>query len=186
MTRRLPSSIFVLALAVLAPGAPLWAQAGIEPPLLNTPVDVSPDFQDFTSTYFVADQLAEFDPATAEGRVIWKRHRFATRHAFDNTLAGLRPMENNEFPDIEYAAHPELPFSLDFVTPRTVRIRMKTGLPVRDEGLSPMLVREPPRRRLVEDGASRRRLPLHQRPRVGDGPRGALAPGAPRRRTVAS
>lgn len=145
MTRRSPFSILVLAIALApVPVAPLYAQAGFEPPLLNTPVDVSPDFQDFTSTYFVADRLSEFDPATAEGRVIWKRHRFATRHAFNNTLAHLQPVGNNEFPAIEYAADPALPFSLDFVTPRTVRIRMKTGLPERDEGLSPMLLREPP------------------------------------------
>jgi alpha-D-xyloside xylohydrolase len=146
MIRRmlLTSALLSLALSPLT-STTLHAQAGFEPPLLNTPVDVSPDFQDFTSTYFVADRLSEFDPATAEGRVTWKRHRYATRHAFDNTLAHLQPVGNNEFPAIEYAADPELPFSLDFVTPRTIRIRMKTGLPARDEGLSPMLVREPPR-----------------------------------------
>ncbi len=145
MTRRtiVAWALLLPALALL-PSPSLHAQAGFEPPLLNTPVDISPDFQDFTSTYFVADQLVEWDPGTAEGQVTWKRHRFATRHAFDNTLAGLRPVGNNEFPDIEYAADPTLPFSLDFVSPRTVRIRMKTGLPARDEDLSPMLVREPP------------------------------------------
>jgi alpha-D-xyloside xylohydrolase len=146
MTRRLPSgrAPLLLTLSLLAPSS-LHAQAGFDPPLLNTPVDVSPSFQDFTSTYFVADNLSEFDPVTGEGKVTWKRHRLATRHAFNNTLAHLQPVENNEFPDIEYEADPYLPFSLDFVSPRTVRVRMKTGLPARDEGLSPMLVREPPR-----------------------------------------
>jgi len=120
------------------------AQSGFEPPLLNTPVDVSPDFQDFTSTYFVADSFAEFDPATARGSVVWKRHRFATRHAFNNTLASLQPVGNNEFPDIEYAADPELPFSLEFITPRTIRIRMASGLPAKLDATSPMLVGEPP------------------------------------------
>ena len=135
---------FLLTLSLLLPPC-LHAQAGFDPPLLNTPVDVSPTFQDFTSTYFVADSLSEFDPVTAEGSITWKRHRLATRHAFNNTLAGLQPIGNNEFPDIEYAADPALPFCLDFITPRTIRIRMNTGLPTRDEGLSPMLVGEPPR-----------------------------------------
>lgn len=128
---------------LLSPG--LNAQAGIEPSLLNTPVDVSPAFQDFTSTFFVADSLSEFDPMSATGRVIWKRHRLATRHAFNNTLAGLRPVGNNEFPDIEYAADPALPFSLDFVSPRTLRIRMWTGQPARGTHRSQMLVRQPSR-----------------------------------------
>lgn len=144
MTRSAAAALLALALAPVT-AAPVHAQAGFVPPLLNTPVDVSPDFQDFTSTSFVADRLAAFDPATGKGTVAWKRHRYATRHAFNNTLAHLQPVGNNEFPAIEYAADPELPFSLEFVTPRTVRIRMLTGRPARDEGLSPMLVREPPR-----------------------------------------
>jgi len=35
--------------------------------MLNDPVDVSPDFHDFANTYFLADHLSGFDPATGTG-----------------------------------------------------------------------------------------------------------------------
>ena len=97
------------------------------PPLLNDPVDVSGDFRDFANTIFTADQLGEFDPATASGTVQYQRNAWATAQAFDNMLSVLKPVAGNEFPGREYAANPELPFSLEFVSPRTVRIRMASG-----------------------------------------------------------
>lgn len=97
------------------------------PPLLNDPVDVSGDFRDFANTIFTADQLGEFDSATASGTVQYQRNAWATAQAFDNMLATLKPVAGNEFPGREYAANLELPFSLEFVSPRTVRIRMASG-----------------------------------------------------------
>ncbi|MCX7723366.1 MAG: alpha-xylosidase [Verrucomicrobiae bacterium] len=106
----------------------LVASAGNPPlPLLNDPLDVSADFQDFSNTYFLADKLTEFDPATARGKVLYRRARYFTRHAFNNTLAGVKPVEPNEFPTTEYEADPVLPFQLEFVSARTVRVRMPTG-----------------------------------------------------------
>ena len=57
----------------------------------------------------------------------------------------LRPFDGVTFPEGEYAINPALPFSIQFVSPRTVRIRLRTGPQVRPEGPSPMLVGEPPR-----------------------------------------
>jgi len=108
--------------------------------LLNQPVDISEDFMNFTNTYFVADSLAAFDPATGSGTVNWKRHVYKTREAFNNMLAFLQPAEGNEFPGIEYAANPSMPFSIDFVSPGTFRIRMKTGPEPQVEQPSLMLV----------------------------------------------
>lgn len=96
-------------------------------PLLNDPVDVSADFQDFANTLFLADKLVSFDAATASGKLSYKRSVLVTKHAFDNTLSGAKTVEQNEFPAIEYAANPELPFSVEFVTPRTIRIRASSG-----------------------------------------------------------
>ena len=42
-------------------------------------------------------------------------------------LAVIKPVDPNEFPENEYAANPTLPFSIEFVSPRTVRIRLQTG-----------------------------------------------------------
>src|SRR5580704_11074876 len=104
----------------------LW---GANPPLplLNDPVDVSGDFRDFSNFYYLADQLTDFDPTTHKGNILYQRSRYSVRHAFDNDLAKIESAPGNEFPDNQYAANPTLPFSIDFVTPRTIRIRMTSG-----------------------------------------------------------
>ena len=40
--------------------------------LLNEAVDISEDFRNFSNTYFIADSLTEFDPATEQGKVNFK------------------------------------------------------------------------------------------------------------------
>jgi alpha-D-xyloside xylohydrolase len=95
--------------------------------LLNEAVDISEDFRNFTNTYFVADSLCSFDPATGQGQLTWRRHVYQTRQAFNNMLGFLRPIDGNEFPQVEYAVNPALPFSLEFTSPRTVRLRMRSA-----------------------------------------------------------
>jgi alpha-D-xyloside xylohydrolase len=120
---------------MLAACTPLSAQPTR---LLNEPLDISGDFQDFTNVYFLADSLEGFDPATGTGKVKYQRHMRTTAQAFNNTITDLKASPGNEIPKIEYAADPSLPFSVEFVTPRTVRIRMATG-PVGKESESLML-----------------------------------------------
>ena len=112
--------------------------------LLNEPVDISPDFHDFTNTYYLADSLADFDPKTATGHVKWLRAKYEKRMAFDNELAMLQPGQGNVFPQIEYPINPVLPFSIEFVSDRTVRIHMLTGLEAKQERDTLMLVKQPP------------------------------------------
>jgi alpha-D-xyloside xylohydrolase len=96
-------------------------------PLLNEPVDVSGDFRDFSDLYYLADKLAGFDPATGSGKITYQRAEYFTRQAFDNMLAVIKPVGLNEFPEDQYAVNPTLPFSIEFVSPRTVRIRLTSG-----------------------------------------------------------
>jgi len=96
-------------------------------PLLNDPVDISGDFRDFSDSYYLADRLADFNPATGTGTITWQRAQYVTRQAFDNMLAVVKPVAPNEFPANEYATNPALPFSVEFVSPRTVRIRLASG-----------------------------------------------------------
>ncbi|MGM0619719.1 MAG: TIM-barrel domain-containing protein [Bacteroidota bacterium] len=136
---------FFLIVFILLFSGNLIAQLPLSSPaenhrLLNDPVDISADFYNFSNTYFVADSLTSFDPKTGQGVVKWIRHQFRTRHAFNNTLAGLTQVEGNEFPGVEYETHPKLPFVLEFVSPKTVRIRMKSGVEVGSEEESLMLV----------------------------------------------
>ncbi len=129
-----------MCLAFLLPIAVRAGSAKEPPRLLNDVVDISPDFHDFTNSYFLADRLADFDPQTASGHLTWIRNRYFKRIAFDNMLAILQPFAGLTFPEGEYAVNPTLPFSLEFVSPRTVRIRIVTGTPNRDQGPSLMLV----------------------------------------------
>jgi alpha-D-xyloside xylohydrolase len=96
-------------------------------PLLNDPVDVSGDFRDFSNFYYLADRLADFDPATHAGKIFYQRSQDSVRHAFDNDLAVINSTKPNEFPEYEYAANPTLPFSIAFVSPKTFRIRLFSG-----------------------------------------------------------
>ena len=124
----------------------LFAASANQPPgLLSDLVDVSADFHDFTSTYFLADRLAAFDPVSGAGSLTWSRNQLYPRIAFNNMEPVLQPFSGLTFPDREYAVNPSLPFSIQFVSPRAVRIRIKTGIVAGSEAPSPMLVGEPPR-----------------------------------------
>jgi alpha-D-xyloside xylohydrolase len=119
--------IACLAAAILT-GASGWlAAANPIPTLLNDPIDVSGDFRDFSNLYYLADRLTAFDPATGTGKITWQRSEYFTRQAFNNMLAVIKPVTPNEFPENEYAANPSLPFSVEFVSPRTLRLRLTSG-----------------------------------------------------------
>lgn len=95
--------------------------------VLNAPVDVSKDFEDYANTFYFADELASFDPATGMGTVKYLRYNYKTRQAFNNMLMKPDTIAANEFPATEYEASPVLPFSLEFTSERTIRIKMASG-----------------------------------------------------------
>ena len=107
--------------------------------LLNEPVDISEDFRSFENTYYLADTLSKFNPETGKGKITFTRHEYSTRQAFNNMLGVLEPVDQNEFPAVEYEASPKIPFSVDFVSPRTVRIRVKTKKEINSDRESLML-----------------------------------------------
>jgi alpha-D-xyloside xylohydrolase len=113
--------VIVTALAFAACSA-----LGANPPLplLSDPVDISPDFADFSNYYYLADQLAGFDPATHTGTITWQRSRYTVRHAFNTDQAIITPADPSEFPPTEYEANPTLPFSIEFISDKTFRIRL--------------------------------------------------------------
>ena len=111
--------------------------------LMNETVDLSKDFKDYLNTYFLADSLAAFNPQTGVGAVKWRRARYTPAHAFDYTQHALQRTTQNEFPAAEYAADPVLPFSLEFISAKTVRLKMQTGTVVQTAEPSLMLVKDP-------------------------------------------
>ena len=88
--------------------------------------DMSTDFYDFSNTYFFADSLVSFDAVKGEGLVQWKRYRMSPRQAFN--LNGYWPvrMQMLDFPDAAYDNDPNLQIRIEWITPRTARIRMLT------------------------------------------------------------
>jgi alpha-D-xyloside xylohydrolase len=104
-----------------------WASGAPNQLLLNEPVDIHEDFRNFANNYFLADELASFDPATGKGTVKWQRAAWRTNQAFSNMLARIEAIGGNEFPQQEYEINPVLPFTIEFSGPRTIRLRMKTG-----------------------------------------------------------
>ena len=129
-------SLWVMAVIV---SAAIAQPATVNPTayLMNQAVDVSSDFQEISNTYFFADRLAGFDAATGQGKVMWRRYRLTPRQAFNTNGRQPAQLRMLDFPTPAYDNDPELKFSIDFVTPRTVRIRMLTTpvepKPVTDE-----------------------------------------------------
>ena len=123
----------------------LCLQANAQPYLQSCAVDVSQDFTDFSNTYFFADSLASFNPATASGSIRWKRHSLFGRQAFNTTKVFPLPLQMLDFPPDQYENNPQLRFSIDFISPVTVRLRVYTSPVNLPEEESLMLVGTPPR-----------------------------------------
>ncbi len=109
----------------MAANAQIQTNAGIQY-LQAMQKDVSTDFYDLSNTYFLADSIVSFDAQKGEGLVQWKRYRLTPRQAFN--LNGYWPvrMQMLDFPDAAYVNDPELKIKVEFISPRTARIRMLT------------------------------------------------------------
>src|SRR4030095_10032559 len=136
------NSLFIIILIILFVATRSSAQTETNL-LVNEPVDISPDFRNFTNTYYLADSLVSFDLATASGTIQWQQCRYIRRYAFDNDMAALQPYPGNVFPQSEYSINPVLSFSIQFISSRSFRISTKTGVTTHEEKDSLMLVKEP-------------------------------------------
>ncbi|GAA6769626.1 hypothetical protein AAGS39_03630 [Flavobacterium sp. CGRL2] len=108
--------------------------------VLNAPIDISKDFQNYLNTFYFADELASFDPATGKGTIKYLRYNYKTRQAFNNMMMKPDVEKANEFPTTEYAESPVLPFEIQFVSDRTVRIKTTSGPQFHPQKESLMLV----------------------------------------------
>lgn len=111
--------------------------------LMNQALDMSTDFLDLSNTLFFADHLESFDVKSGEELVNWKRGHLMPRQAFNTNGAQPRKMRMLDFPFTAYENDPNLKFKIDFVTPRTVRIRMLTTPVEPKVSTSIMLAKEP-------------------------------------------
>ena len=95
--------------------------------LMNIAPDLSRDYVDFSSTYFFASALDKFDPASGTGLLRWDRYSLEPRQAFNTNTVVADPLQMKDFPATGYVNNPALPFSVSFVSDRTVRIHIGTS-----------------------------------------------------------
>jgi alpha-D-xyloside xylohydrolase len=119
------------------------SQRDVMSQVLGDPVDVSQDFQKMEHVYFIGSKVVSFDTASGAGTLEWSRYLRNTTLSFNKIDVGLAKGRATEFPGTEYDENPALPFSVTFVSPRTIRLRLTTrAMPLRDEA-SLMLVGNP-------------------------------------------
>ena len=156
MTKNLFSVISLIsALCGITPvAAQIQTNAGIQY-LQCMQKDMSTDFYDLSNTYFLADSLVSFDVAKGEGLVQWKRYRLSPRQAFN--LNGYWPvrMQMLDFPDAAYENDPELKIKIEFITPRTARIKMlTTPIEPKDQDADDVMFCDGFKRRATREGSS--------------------------------
>lgn len=91
----------------------------------NQPVDISEEFSKQENHFFIAEKANGFDARSASGEIWWKALAYKQRvsyHQLTLQFEDYRTWEDR--PPGEYEDNRALPFSLSFVTPRTVRLRM--------------------------------------------------------------
>ena len=131
----------VITLGLLAP----WWAAAARGQVLGEVPDVSREFQKLEHVYFVGQRVTSFDPAAGTGVLEWARHRRTLGLSFNKFDLGFGAGQSDEFPGTEYDQNPALPFSVSFVSPRTVRVRISTRTAPPPEEPSLMLAGEPAR-----------------------------------------
>jgi alpha-D-xyloside xylohydrolase len=112
----------------------------------NEPVDVSREFTRQENHFFVGSKVSDFDPRSASGRILWKGRSMKQRVSYHQLTLQLEDYKVwEDLPPGEYQDDQALPFSLSFVTPRTLRLRLdaRPKTPPVDEP-SLMLTGDPP------------------------------------------
>jgi alpha-D-xyloside xylohydrolase len=112
-------------------------------PLLNQPLDISRDFHRMENPVFLPLRVKRFDRAKAEGLLLWRRNAYKIRMAFNQESVNLEETGAWEFPDVYGGKEMELPFSVSFLGPRTIRLKFASHNHSKKNEPSLMLVKEP-------------------------------------------
>ena len=108
---------------------------------LGDVVDVGAEFQKPEQVLFAASRVVRYDPRTGRGALQWDRYVRETSFSFQKIDRVFVRAPSNEFPQTEYDRDPVLPFAIDFVSPRTVRLRFATrDVPLADLESEPSLM----------------------------------------------
>jgi alpha-D-xyloside xylohydrolase len=121
---RLPALTLPVAVLALLCGVSTAPSARAQS--AGDPIDAGVDFLAPEQTYFMASRVARFDVATGQGTLQWDRYVRQPGLNFNKIDRTFARGAATEFPGSEYDRDPVLPFRIDFVDSRTVRIRLST------------------------------------------------------------
>jgi alpha-D-xyloside xylohydrolase len=125
----------------------------------NQPVDVSEEFDNQQIHFFVGSKVPEFDPDTASGKILWKGLALKQRVSYHQLTLQFEDYKVWwDTPLDEYEDEQTLPFSLSFVSPKTVRLRIAARSGIYPDEPSLMLDGDPPTDIYLLLGDDRRRI----------------------------
>jgi len=108
--------------------------------LQNQPVDVSEEFNKQESHFFIGSKVEDFDPERATGKIKWKRLALKQRISYHQVTLPFDDYKVwQDVPPGEYKDDRDFPFSISFVTPKTVRLQLAARPQLGDAGTSLML-----------------------------------------------
>ena len=91
----------------------------------NQPVDVSEEFSKQESHFFLGSKVEEFDRPSATGKILWKSMARKQRVSYHQVTLPLEDYRVwRDVPPDEYQDDRDLPFSISFITPKTVSLRL--------------------------------------------------------------
>src|SRR5919112_3591956 len=94
-------------------------------PLENRPVDPSEEFTKQHNHFFTVQKHAGFDPRSAFGKIRWEGFSLEQRVSYHQvTLPFADQKAWVDVPPSEYEDVQDFPFSISFVSPKTVRLRL--------------------------------------------------------------
>ncbi len=118
---------------------------GIGQPMRGDLIDVSEAFQRLDPVYFIPARVEAFDPVTGAGQLRWERYGRQPSLSFNKIDRPLVRVQSTEFPATEYDRDPVLPFTIEPVSARSLRLRFLTRPTEPDNTPSLMLAGPVPR-----------------------------------------
>src|SRR5262249_51851065 len=97
-------------------------------PRLAELVDIAPEFWKVENQLYLCRNATGFDAERAAGLLEWQRHVRSAHVHFNYMEFRPSPAPEGEFPANVYVKNPALPFSIELVTPRTLRLRVDVGV----------------------------------------------------------
>jgi alpha-D-xyloside xylohydrolase len=110
----------------------------------NQPIDMSEEWTKQENHFFIASKIEEFDRSSLSGKIRWKGQALKQRVSYHQLTPQLEDYKVwEDAPPGEYEDEQDLPFSVSFISPRTVRLQMSAQIAALREEPSLMLDGEP-------------------------------------------